>query len=79
MVTTPVVTPTTTPVEELTVAILLVPLVHVPPVVASVSVPGVPTQSELGPVMGSTCANEVTHSISASKVSLRCFIKSLFS
>ena len=47
----PTATPVTIPLEEPTVAIPVLPLLHVPPVVASLNVVVAPVQADAAPVM----------------------------
>lgn len=77
MMVTPAVTPVTTPVNDPTVATPGVPLVQVPPLVASVNTITAPAHTELGPVIGVTAiaAHEKNTAANASK---ECFIKSVF-
>ena len=56
----PAATPVTTPVEPMTVAWLVVPLVHVPPPVAELSDVVLPTQTLAVPVMAAGLALTVT-------------------
>ena len=74
---TPAVSPVATPVVEEMVSTVVGEQLHVPPVVASDMVPGLPTQSMLGPVIGAwpKVAKQVNNAII---VRLRCFIYFLF-
>src|SRR3569833_1405932 len=63
MVGVPTATPVTTPVEPTTVAWLVVPLVHVPPPVAEMSVVVLKTQTLEDPVIAAVKELEVTGSI----------------
>ena len=63
-------TPVTEPIE----AIVAAELLHVPPDVASVKVPVLPTQYDSEPLIAATCPKDVKKSNNAATVRLRCFI-----
>lgn len=60
MVTAPAATPVTTPVAELTVALAVLLLLHVPPAVASVSVVLIPVHNVEAPEMAAAAVRSVT-------------------
>ncbi len=68
MLTTPAATPVTTPVPEPTVAIDVLPLLHVPPPVASERVVVLPTQTVGVPVIADGNAETVTTSVAKQPV-----------
>ena len=60
MVTVPALTPVTTPVPATTVAMLVLPLLHVPPVVADVRLVVLPAHNTSVPPIAAGVADTVT-------------------